>query len=87
MEFRKNNCIIIIETANAVDNKQLNIFIMERKNYPEKNLLLLEEYGALQGQSEEEKMRYILEHGGCTFEEFREEVLKKIKEYYNQSNA
>ena len=56
----------------------------EEKKYNEENALLLEEYGCLQGQSPEEKLKYILSHGGCTFEDFRDEVLEKIRRYYNQ---
>jgi hypothetical protein len=56
----------------------------EEKKYSEENALLLEEYGCLQGQSDEDKMQYLLSHGGCTFEDFRKEVLDEITRYYNQ---
>ena len=56
----------------------------EEKQYSQENELLLEEYECLVGRSDEEKLQYILSHGGCTFEDFRKEVLDEITRYYNQ---
>lgn len=56
----------------------------EEKRYTEENALLLEEYGCLQGKSDEEKMQYIISAGGCTFDDFKKEIIDEITRYYNQ---
>lgn len=56
----------------------------EEKRYTEENAMLLEEYSCLQGKSEEEKVHYILSAGGCTFDEFKKEIIDMITQYYNQ---
>jgi hypothetical protein len=56
----------------------------EQKQYHAENAKLLEKYEQMNFQSAEEAAQYALSHGGCTIEDFREEVLKKIRDYYKQ---